>query len=208
MEKDVYFTIKKRASAEIKVKGSRFIGHAAPIKSREEAESFIKEVSKKYYDATHNCFAYRANMGETSLFRTSDAGEPSGTAGKPILNVIDGLELTNVVCVVTRYFGGTKLGTGGLARAYSQCAGETLEREGKVKHFKTVTIRVVLGYELTGIVMTLVSSYNCQIKNTIYGSEVEMVLRIRQSSIDRFKQNLIDSTSGRVKILREEVSTR
>jgi len=208
MEEDVYFTVKKRASAEIKVKGSRFIGHAAPIKSREEADSFVKEVSKKYYDATHNCFAYKVDIKELSLFRTSDAGEPSGTAGKPILNAIEGLGLTNVVCVVTRYFGGIKLGTSGLARAYSECARETLKRGEKVKRFQTATIKIVLSYELTGVVMNLISAHDCQIENTVYGSEVEMVLRIRQASIDRFKQNLIDSTSGRVKILREEVSTR
>ena len=208
MEEDVYFTIKKRASAEIKVKGSRFIGHAAPIKSQEEADSFVKEVSRKHYDATHNSFAYRVGTEEASLFRSNDAGEPSGTAGKPILNAIDGLKLTNVVCVVTRYFGGVKLGTGGLARAYNQCARETLKRGEKVKRFQTVTVRIILGYEFTGAVMRLVSNYNCHIENTVYGSEVEMVLKIRQSSIDRFEQNLINSTSGRIKILRGEVSIR
>lgn len=208
MEKDVYFTIKEKASAEVKVKGSRFIGHAAPIKSREEAESFVREVSKKYYDATHNCFAYRVNTENSSLFRISDAGEPSGTAGKPILNGIDGLELTNVVCVVTRYFGGIKLGTGGLARAYNQCAKETLEKGEKIKCFKTAIVKIVLPYELTGIVMRLISSYNCHIEKTVYGSEVEMTLSIRESSTERFTENLIDSTGGKIKILRKEVSIR
>ena len=208
MEKDVYFTIKERTSAELKIKGSRFIGHAAPIKTREEAESFVKEISKKYYDATHNCFAYRVNTQHSSLFRISDAGEPSGTAGKPILNAIDGLRLTDVVCVVTRYFGGTKLGTGGLARAYNQCAKETLEKGEKIKCFKTTIVIIVLPYELTGTVMHLISSYNCHIEKTVYDSEVEMTLSIRQSSVERFTQNLINSTGGKIKILRKEVSIR
>jgi len=205
---DVYNTLGGWASHQIRVKGSRFIGYAAPVKNREEAESFVQEISKNHHDATHNCFAYRIGLGDNSLFRYSDAGEPSGAAGKPILKAIDGRVLTDVACVVTRYFGGTKLGTGGLARAYGQCAGETLDMGEKVERFLIAGLRVVFGYDLTGAVMALISNYGCQIGNTVYGSETEMILRVRQSKAADFERDILNITGGKVRIFREEVKGR
>ena len=205
MATDVYYTLGERALGETKVRGSRFIGYAAPVAGREEAEVFIREISSKHHDATHNCYAYRVGVGDDSLFRYSDAGEPSGTAGKPILEAIDGHILTDVVCVVARYFGGTKLGTGRLARAYAQCAGKVLDGGERVERFLTVHLRIAYAYDLTGIIMGLVSRYGCGVVDTSYGSEATMVLRVRQGDLDAFEQNLQDATAGKVKVSREGV---
>lgn len=111
---DNFFTLPGVVSGETKVKRSRFIGHASPIQGIDQIESFLSRIRTAYYDATHCCFAYRLGSGDQTTFRTSDGGEPSGTAGRPILEAIENHGLTDVICTVTRYFGGTKLGTGGL----------------------------------------------------------------------------------------------
>jgi len=205
MTEDSYTTLKGMTSSEIKVKGSRFIGYATTAGDKQEAESFIGEISRKHHDATHNCFVYRIGIGDRAIFRYSDDGEPSGTAGKPILEAIDGRELTHIVCVVTRYFGGTKRGTGGLARAYGECAAKTLDRGDKIKKYITQPLRIVYEYDLTGVVMGLVSDYDCKIESTHYKTDTEMTLSVRLSLLERFRQALIDATAGKVKILGEEV---
>ena len=118
--------ILKNGSGEIEEKKSRFICHIFKIKSEEEAEEYITAVKKKYWDARHNCWAYSIGEKQPAL-RCSDDGEPSGTAGKPMLEVLTGQELHNVVAVVTRYFGGTLLGTGGLIRAYTKSTQEGIK---------------------------------------------------------------------------------
>ena len=199
---DAFHTLKAEASAETKVKGSRFIGYTAPVENRTDAEAFIQSISKKHHDAAHNCFAYRVGIGDNAVFRYSDAGEPSGTAGKPILDAIDGRNLTNAICVVTRYFGGTKLGTGGLARAYHDCASHTLDAGTIVVKYVTDTLHIRYPYDFTGVVMKLVSDHGCCVEETIYENEPETLVRIRVSKIKRFQQELIDATSGKVKITR------
>ena len=205
MTNDSYTTLKGKTSSEIKVKGSRFIGYATTIRDKQEAESFIGKISRKHHDATHNCFAYRIGIGDRAVFRYSDDGEPSGTAGKPILEAIDGRELAHTVCVVTRYFGGTKLGTGGLARAYGECAAVTLDQGDKIKKYLTHTVRIAFEYDLTGVIMGLVSEYECKIESTHYKTDTDMTLIVRLSLLERFRQALIDATAGKVKILGEEV---
>ena len=205
MTNDSYTTLKGMTSSEIKVKGSRFIGYATTAGNKQEAEFFIRRISKKHHDATHNCFAYRIGIGDNAIFRYSDAGEPSGTAGRPILEAIEGRELTDVVCVVTRYFGGTKLGMGGLSRAYGECAVKTLDRGDKIKEYVTQPLRIAYEYYLTGVVMGLVSDYDCKIESTQYKTGTEMILNVRLSLLERFRQALIDATAGKVKILGGEV---
>lgn len=200
---DVYYTLGKGSSREIKVKGSRFIGYAKSVNSKDEAETFISEISRKHRDATHNCYAYRMGRSDSSVFRYDDAGEPAGTAGRSILNAIDGRDLTNVVCVVTRYFGGTKLGTGGLAKAYGECATGTLDKGGKIERFSTVVCRVVFDYDLTGIIMNLMSRYSCRINETVYGEKTELVFNIRQSQADAFERDVLNRTNGQISMVRE-----
>ncbi len=205
---DLYHTLKQSCSSECKIKGSRFIGYAAVVTERKEADHCIREVSKKHHDATHACFAYRIGYGDKSVFRYSDAGEPAGTAGKPILDAIDGKKLTNTVCVVIRYFGGTKLGTGGLARAYSQCSGSTLEKGGVEELYITIPVRIAFHYDLTGAVMHLVSRFNCQVEDTRYGSETIMSLYVRRTRVETFKSELINLSAGKVRFLEEVTSNR
>ncbi|RKY86388.1 YigZ family protein, partial [candidate division KSB1 bacterium] len=125
-----YFTIEKGSSVKTKVKGSIFIGNAFPVENKEDAVNKIKIVSKKYYDATHNPFAFKIETGD---IRYSDDREPPGTAGKPILGVIEKFDLTNILIVISRYFGGIKLGKGGLSRAYKDCAEKTIQSTTIIK---------------------------------------------------------------------------
>lgn len=203
---DVYYIIKKTASQETKVKGSRFIGTVSHAKDREEAESFIQEVRKKYHSATHHCSAYRIGHGDASVFRYNDDGEPGGTAGKPILEAIDGRNLTDVICVVTRYFGGTKLGTGGLTRAYGACAALTLDEAGKRRCYVSDRLHIRFDYNLTGVVMGIITRFGADILKSSYGSETELVLRIRKSMREPMEKALIDAAAGHIQVSLEEVS--
>ena len=130
MDVQKYKILYKEGEAEISEKKSRFIAHIAPAQTEEEAQAFIEKIKKQYWDARHNCWAYSIGENQPAL-RCSDDGEPSGTAGKPMLEVLTGQELHNVVAVVTRYFGGILLGTGGLTRAYSNTALASIEN-GKI----------------------------------------------------------------------------
>ncbi len=120
-------TIKENVTAQITEKKSKFICDLSYVSSKQEAEQKIKEIKKKYHDAKHHCFAYRIKDENIIIEKSSDDGEPSGTAGSPILNLLSKYELVNVLAVVTRYFGGILLGTGGLARAYTQCTQKALQ---------------------------------------------------------------------------------
>ena len=187
---DEYLTIRGRGSAEIKVKGSRFIATLAPVSSEEEAKKFVAQVSRNHFDATHHCYAYRVGLGHQAVFRYSDAGEPSGTAGRPILEAIDGRGLTNVVVVVTRYFGGTKLGTGGLARAYQESALAALDKVGSRRTFLTVDFNLSFPYHLTKEVQRLLGKHGSQILQEEYGQRVSLTVRVRKSRSERFREEL------------------
>ena len=135
----MFKTIKENNSAEIVEKKSKFIGNIFYIESEEEADTIIKNIKKKYHDARHNCYAYKINKDNISRF--SDDGEPSGTAGAPMLAIIEGKGLSNVLVIVTRYFGGILLGTGGLVRAYSDCTSKVID--------ESEIIEKEFGYEMT-----------------------------------------------------------
>ncbi|RKY81994.1 YigZ family protein [candidate division KSB1 bacterium] len=203
--KDYYFTIRKDSICEIKVKGSRFIGHAFSAVTRDQAEEKIEFIRKKHHNATHNCFAYRTGNSDSSIFRFSDDGEPSGTAGRPILEAIDSRDLTDVVVIVTRYFGGTKLGTGGLARAYGGCASDVLKSAELQKKVIFQRIAIKFPYELTGQVMNTVSRTECRVSGTKYESQTEMILDVRISIVDQFIKKINDACSGRVVCRKGEV---
>jgi uncharacterized YigZ family protein len=208
LENDVYYTLKAPVTGEIKVKGSRFIGHAGPIHEQEEAISFLNRLIKQYHDAIHHCYAYRLGTGNESVFRTSDAGEPSGTAGKPILNVMDGRSLSDLVCVVVRYFGGVKLGTGGLARAYAECVNVTLDKGTVETCFRTEVFRFKFDYDRTGAVMRIVTGFRGQILESQYGSQTELTVQIHKSEASDFRKRLLDETSGGIEIFCEEARNR
>ena len=129
----MFKTIKENSSAEVVEKKSKFISNIFYVESREEAENIIKEVNKKYHDARHNCYAYRIVTEEGTIEKASDDGEPSGTAGAPMLNILSKNNLANVLVIVTRYFGGILLGTGGLVKAYSSACTLGLEKTGIIE---------------------------------------------------------------------------
>ena len=203
MSEDEYLTIEQQKQAEIKIKGSRFIGAAHPAPTEKQARDLIAQISKQYFDATHNCYAYNIGFGSSKISRFNDAGEPSGTAGQPILNVIQGKNITNIVVIVTRYFGGTKLGKGGLIRAYSGCAQEVLHNCSIIKKYLYETIELKFDYDLTGPTMRVISQQDAKILNSIYGQQTQLKLSIRQSRVKNFKQDLTELTSGKVIIFQD-----
>jgi len=200
MDDDEYLTIDEKETAEIKVKGSKFIGTIHPVTIEHDAVEVINFISKKYYDATHHCYAYQIGCQPAIIARCSDAGEPAGTAGMPILNVIKGKNLTNVAVVVTRYFGGTKLGKGGLVRAYSECAQKTVEQCKLVKKFVYERISIEFDYILTGPIMRIISFFQAKINQSRHGQTTKLVLFVRKSLVDQLKLSLVEATSGRILI--------
>ena len=139
---DLFYTIKSPAVYEIKVKGSRFIGETELVRNPDEALGALEHIRKREHAATHHCFAYRIGAGSQMTCKYSDDGEPNGTAGRPIHDVLRGRGLTNTLVVVTRYYGGTKLGTGGLMKAYSEAARRGVEQSGLCEDFVTESVRI------------------------------------------------------------------
>ncbi len=195
--KDMYYSLDGPLSHEIKVKGSRFIGHAAPVQNGEAALDLVRALSKKYHDATHHCFAYRLGTGDSAVDRYSDAGEPAGTAGRPILEAIQGRHLSDTLVVVIRYFGGTKLGTGGLARAYHKAARETLALARISEKYLTSRFRIQFPYECTGSVMRILSRLEAVINKTEYGSQTGITCEVRLSRGDELVTEIRNATAGK-----------
>jgi uncharacterized YigZ family protein len=195
---DSYYTIAAESEIEIKIKGSKFIGRAFQCSDETEAENILKNINKKFYDATHNCFAFRVGLGNDSKFRYSDAGEPSGTAGRPIFDQIEGKKLTNLIIIVTRYFGGTKLGTGGLTHAYSDSAAKALEKAGIIEKFITKNLSMILQFPDFNNVEQMFRKYDVNIIRQDFSDIVELTVEIRLSLVDKVKGELIELTSGRI----------
>ncbi|MCI8760760.1 MAG: YigZ family protein [Clostridia bacterium] len=141
-----FFTIKEMVQVELVEKKSKFIANLFPIESIKEAEDRMKQIKKKYHDARHNCIAYRVQEGGKIFEKSSDDGEPSGTAGAPMLTILQKNNLANVAVVVTRYFGGILLGTGGLVRAYSDSLLKAIENSSKIKKCEGVEILITMKY--------------------------------------------------------------
>jgi len=161
-EKDFYYSISQNAKAEFKVKGSIFIAYAYPIDSVEEFRTILKDIKKEHPKAVHHCFAYKLGI-EGNNFRANDDGEPSGTAGKPILGQINSKNLTNILVIVVRYFGGTLLGVSGLINAYKTATALVLQTTPIIQ--KPIEIIHEFQYDYTKIneVMTILKQYNCTI---------------------------------------------
>ena len=201
-----YKTVKKDAFAEIEIKKSKFIAHIAEIKSEDEAETFIKQTRKKYYDATHNCSAYILNS-DRGIRHSSDDGEPSGTAGKPILDVISGAGLSDIIVVVTRYFGGTELGTGGLVRAYSGAAAEVLKNAAVVEITEAKLTEFIIDYGLLLKLQHLCMELGIIIYETEYLEKVKISVLITEDNLGRFFKEVTEMTAGAIteaSVVREE----
>ncbi|MGB3990232.1 MAG: YigZ family protein, partial [Acetivibrionales bacterium] len=164
MRKD-YLTVSKEAAAEIEEKKSRFIATVRPVSSEQEAQDFINRLKTKYWDATHNVYAYYI-CAESTLQKFSDDGEPSGTAGLPVLEAIKKLEVQDVAVVVTRYFGGTLLGASGLVRAYGKSAAVGIEAAGIVRKLLCTEVRVTIDYSMLGRIQAAIASRGYSVKDT------------------------------------------
>ncbi|MFD1513983.1 IMPACT family protein [Halomarina rubra] len=198
-----YRTLAGPGEAAFEVRGSEFVGHARPVADVGAAEAFVAEVRAEYDDATHNVPAYRVREGDATLGEgmlreySTDDGEPSGSAGKPMLNVLQGQELENVVVVVTRYYGGTNLGVGGLVRAYSQAVKESVEAAGVVEEVPHESMVVDTGYDDSGTVRGILESVGVEFEAN-YDERVRFEVRVPVAESEALRDRLRSATSGRV----------
>ncbi|MGM9551268.1 MAG: YigZ family protein [Clostridia bacterium] len=193
-----YKTVKKGAYGEFVEKKSRFIGYCKPVTNEDEAIEFVNAVRAKHRDATHNCYAYIVR--ENNIMRYSDDGEPAGTAGMPILDVLRKEELTDVAVVVTRYFGGTLLGTGGLVRAYTKGAQEGLNAAGRIKKLFCNIYSVKCDYSSMGSIQYAIQEDGEYIlKDTIFTDNVEFTVYVKVEDAARFEKMIENKTSGQIK---------
>ncbi|MDF1543728.1 MAG: YigZ family protein [bacterium] len=197
---DSYFSVAKEARAETKVKGSRFIGRVWPIESQEAALELLAQVRRDEYAATHNCYAYRVGLGPHALFKYSDDGEPSGTAGKPIYDILEGRDLTNTIVVVTRYYGGTKLGTGGLVRAYSEAAALALDEAGLKEHYLSDQIKIEILPGLYNQFMQMTQHFLILDQQAEFSDRVIIQLRVRKSQTKKLIESIVELSSGKAVI--------
>jgi uncharacterized YigZ family protein len=190
-EQDFYYTIEKEATAEFKDRGSKFIGYACPVKSVEEFKERLNAIKKEHPKATHHCFAYRIGL-DGNTFRVSDDGEPSGTAGRPILGQIDSKGIVNALVVVVRYFGGTLLGVPGLINAYKSAAALALQTTPLVQ--RPVEKEFVVRFDYTQIndVMTLIKQYNCRILSQELQLFCKMTVAIPNNRLEEMRYKLGD----------------
>ena len=190
-----YKTLNKFGVDEYIVEKSTFIGYAKPIKTEEEAIEFINEIKKKHKDATHNVWAY--TIGENmNIQRYSDDGEPQGTAGIPTLEVIKKEDLRDVVVVVTRYFGGIKLGAGGLVRAYTKGAKVGIEAGIVIEKVKYSEVKIKIEYTQLGRIQNEIMNLGFKVKDTIYSEDVELIVYVRNEEAQSLMDRIIDITSG------------
>ena len=194
-----YNCIKEKCSHEEKVKSSKFIATAAPVNDVAAANEFIAEIKKKFHDASHNCSAYRIGKGKSLIFKYSDDGEPSGTAGAPILKAIEKRELSDICVVVTRYFGGTKLGTGGLSRAYGQSTSELLKKCEVEKKYELKSLEFRVEFDFVGVVHNILEKFKVDIKDSQYGDDVLFIVDVRLTSLAALKEKLTEATNGQIR---------
>lgn len=189
----------KGGVGELEEKKSRFIATTLPVSSQEEALEFIEKMKKKYWDARHNCFAYV--LGDRhEIQRFSDDGEPGGTAGKPMLDVLLGEDIHNIAVVVTRYFGGTLLGTGGLVRAYSGAVKEGLAASVILEKQQGQNFLLTADYSDLGKVQYLLLNQNIPILSEDYGAEVSFQVLIPVDQVENVTGLLVDGTNGRIRL--------
>lgn len=197
--KEQYLIAYQGGEGEIVEKKSRFIATTFPITSEEEANEILERTRKKYWDATHNCFAYV--LGENQdIQRCSDDGEPSGTAGRPMLDVLLGEDIHNVLVIVTRYFGGTLLGTGGLVRAYAKAVKEGLEHSIIVEKCLGKKYCIDTDYNGIGKLQYIVGQMGLTIIDTLYTDKVQMYLLVPIAEADNFEKKVIEATAGKAGI--------
>ena len=189
--------ITSNGTGEIVEKKSRFIGNVFAVGSVKEAEEKIAEISKKYWDARHNCYAYVIGENGEST-KCSDNGEPSGTAGKPILEVINGAGITNVLIIVTRYFGGVLLGTGGLVRAYTQAAQAGIAASGVGELVYSQKLTLTVAYDKVNTIQYFLGQKSITIQDSRYAADVEFDICVKESDVEAIKNELVSKCEGQI----------
>lgn len=192
---DEYRTVRQEGAGFLEVKRSKFHCYAAPVHSQDEANAFIAKIRSRHWDARHNVPAYIIRNGNMQHF--SDDGEPSGTAGRPVLDVLVGKQVTDVCVVITRYFGGVLLGTGGLVRAYSEGAQRALDAAGIVTMRKMTRCKLELDYSLYGRFPSLLADVGGRLEDTSFGSAVDLQFLLPAGTLDSFNRRLADVSAGK-----------
>ena len=192
---DSYKILYSGGEAEIEVKKSRFIANLKPVKSEEEAAAFIAEIRKKYWDSRHNCTAFTIGRNH-DLTRCSDDGEPAQTAGRPTLDVLLGEDIHDVCVVVTRYFGGTLLGTGGLVRAYSQAVKEGIANSTILEKRRAFRMDVLTDYAGVGKIQYILAQDDITVMDSAYTDKVEFKLLVPAAGYDGLEKKITEGTSG------------
>ena len=196
MEEDVFYTIEEPIRTELpKIKGSRFLAEAYPVKNVAEITEILSYIKKQHGNATHHCYAYR--FQDLNHFRANDDGEPNGTAGMPILRQIDKLGLCDILVVVIRYFGGTKLGTGGLIRAYGDAAAEVLAMAQVCTMVKTLSSVFLFDYSDTALAMHALKGFEAEIEELSYDQKTTMKVKIRASQQKAIEARFLTLLQGR-----------
>ncbi|MDK2915423.1 MAG: hypothetical protein PWQ79_2338 [Thermococcaceae archaeon] len=195
-----YRTLKGVGTAQLVIKRSVFIGYASPASTEEEAKDFIARIKAHHSDATHNVSAYLINDGKNFAVRYDDDGEPKGSAGKPVLKVIQNKGLSNVVVVVTRYFGGIKLGYGGLVKAYSDAASLAIENAGIVEVYETERFEVTFPYSLFHTVKSTIEENGGRVVGEEYGELVKFTVETRKGEAEPLMELLTEKTRGRIRL--------
>ena len=198
-----YKTIYEGGEGEIVEKKSRFIATVRPVESEEAALAFLEEMKKKYWDARHNCYVYSAGMNR-EFTRCSDDGEPSGTAGRPMLDVVLGEDIYNVAVVVTRYFGGVLLGTGGLVRAYSKAVQEGLAASKVILKQKGIALKITTDYTGIGKIQYIAGERNIPILDSEYTDKVVMKLLVPVQDVGSVQKAVTEGTNGRAGIEKDQ----
>lgn len=194
-----YLTIAKNTTYEQTIKKSRFICSIARVSSEEEAQQFITSIQAANKKATHNCFAYMIGDND-QIQRESDNGEPSGTAGIPILESLKLAKIHNVVAVVTRYFGGIKLGAGGLIRAYSNTTTEAIHQAGLVQRIKQAILKITVTYALHDPLLYYLKENNLEVASEEYGVNVETSIYVNETDLEDVKEKLINRFNDQLQI--------
>lgn len=199
-DEESFPTVSARGRATLEVRGSEFVGHAAPARTVEEAEAFVEEVRAAHPDATHNVPSYRVREDDGLLRQhQSDEEEPTGSAGKPALSVLERRGLENVVVVVSRYFGGTELGVGGLARAYAEATKRAVDAAGVVEAVPLRRLTITVEYDDSGTVRGIVESEGVEF-DADYGERVTFTARVRADEADRVRDRVLSATAGRAEL--------
>ncbi len=198
-----YKTVYEGGEGEIIEKKSRFIATVRPVETEEEALAFLEEMKKKYWDARHNCYVYSIGMNR-EFTRCSDDGEPSGTAGRPMLDVILGEDIYNVAVVVTRYFGGVLLGTGGLVRAYSKAVQEGLAASKVILKQKGILLKITTDYTGIGKIQYIAGERSISVLDSEYTDKVVMKLLVPVQDVGSVEKAITEGTNGRAGIEKDQ----